>query len=71
MMSTMSLQTKSSFNVKQSDSKSKEFHVPVMIKEVIEYLNIKENGIYVDGTLGSGVIQQKSFQILAKENLLV
>ena len=54
MMSTMSLQTKSSFNVKQSDSKSKEFHVPVMIKEVIEYLNIKENGIYVDGTLGSG-----------------
>ena len=54
MMSTMSLQTKSSFNVKKSDSKSKEFHVPVMIKEVIEYLNIKENGIYVDGTLGSG-----------------
>ena len=53
-MSTMSLQTKSSFNVKQSDSKSKEFHVPVMIKEVIEYLNIQENGIYVDGTLGSG-----------------
>ena len=50
----MSLQTKSSFNVKQSDSKSKEFHVPVMIKEVIEYLNIQENGIYVDGTLGSG-----------------
>ena len=50
----MSLQTKSSFNVKKSDSKSKEFHVPVMIKEVIEYLNIQENGIYVDGTLGSG-----------------
>ena len=54
MMSTMSLQTKSSFNVKNSDTKSKEFHVPVMIKEVIEYLNIKEDGIYVDGTLGSG-----------------
>ena len=54
MMSTMSLQTKSSFNVKKSDTKSKEFHVPVMIKEVIEYLNIQENGIYVDGTLGSG-----------------
>ena len=70
MMSTMSLQTKSSFNVKKSDSKSKEFHVPVMIKEVIEYLNIKENGIYVMEPL-IGVTQQKSFQILAKENLLV
>ena len=50
----MNLQTKSLFNAKKSDFKSEEFHVPVMIKEVIEYLNIKENGIYVDGTLGSG-----------------
>ena len=50
----MNLQTKSLFNVKRGDFKSKEFHVPVMLKEVIEYLNIKENGIYVDGTIGSG-----------------
>ena len=50
----MNLQTKSLFNVKRGDFKSKEFHVPVMLKEVIEYLNIKEDGIYVDGTLGSG-----------------
>ena len=48
------MQTKLSFNDKKSDFKSKEFHVPVMINEVIKYLNIKENGIYVDGTLGSG-----------------
>ena len=27
-------------------------HKPVMLKEVIEYLNIKSDGIYVDGTLG-------------------
>lgn len=27
-------------------------HVPVMLNEVLEGLNIKENGIYVDGTLG-------------------
>ncbi len=33
--------------------KIKEFkHVPVLLDEVLEYLNIKENGIYVDGTLG-------------------
>lgn len=27
-------------------------HVPVMLNEVLEGLNIKENGIYIDGTLG-------------------
>ena len=31
----------------------KEFeHIPVLLNECIEGLNIKENGIYVDGTLG-------------------
>lgn len=33
--------------------KNKEFkHIPIMLEEVIEGLNIKEDGIYVDGTLG-------------------
>lgn len=27
-------------------------HIPIMLNEVIEGLNIKENGIYLDGTLG-------------------
>ncbi|TGR95114.1 16S rRNA (cytosine(1402)-N(4))-methyltransferase, partial [Mesorhizobium sp. M1C.F.Ca.ET.188.01.1.1] len=27
-------------------------HVSVMLKETIDYLNIKEDGIYVDCTLG-------------------
>lgn len=27
-------------------------HIPIMLEEVIEGLNIKEDGIYVDGTLG-------------------
>jgi len=26
-------------------------HKPVMLEEVLEGLNIKENGIYLDGTL--------------------
>ena len=31
----------------------KEFeHIPVLLEECIEGLNIKKNGIYVDGTLG-------------------
>ncbi|MBP5164662.1 MAG: 16S rRNA (cytosine(1402)-N(4))-methyltransferase RsmH [Lachnospiraceae bacterium] len=29
-------------------------HVPVLLNEVIEELNIKSNGIYLDGTLGGG-----------------
>jgi len=29
-------------------------HKPVMLREVIEYLECKENGIYIDGTLGRG-----------------
>lgn len=38
-------------------------HIPVMLQECITYLNIKPNGIYVDGTLGgaghSNVIASK------------
>lgn len=30
------------------------FHKPVMIQEVLHYLNLKEGGVYADGTLGGG-----------------
>ena len=30
------------------------FHFPVMLKEVIKFLNIKSNGIYLDATFGMG-----------------
>ncbi|GAB4541523.1 MAG: 16S rRNA (cytosine(1402)-N(4))-methyltransferase RsmH [Thermodesulfovibrionia bacterium] len=29
-------------------------HVPVMLKEVLDGLRIKDNGVYVDGTIGTG-----------------
>ena len=29
-------------------------HIPVMLMESLENLNIKNSGIYVDGTLGLG-----------------
>ena len=32
----------------------REYHVPVLLNECCEYLVIKENGIYVDCTLGGG-----------------
>ena len=29
-------------------------HKPVMLKEVLEYLECRKNGVYIDGTLGRG-----------------
>ena len=29
-------------------------HVPVMLSEVLEYLDLHENGVYIDGTVGAG-----------------
>jgi 16S rRNA (cytosine1402-N4)-methyltransferase len=30
------------------------YHVPVLLKESIEYLNLKKNGVYIDATMGGG-----------------
>ena len=30
------------------------YHIPVLLDEVIAGLNIKSDGIYVDGTVGGG-----------------
>jgi 16S rRNA (cytosine1402-N4)-methyltransferase len=30
------------------------YHIPVLLDEVIEYLNIRPDGVYVDGTFGGG-----------------
>ena len=40
-------------------------HIPVLLKKTIEGLNIHENGIYVDGTLGGA---GHSIEILKKLN---
>ena len=39
-------------------------HIPVLLNEAIEYLNIKPNGIYVDMTLGGGGHSSKILSIL-------
>ncbi len=40
--------------IENSENKKQTSHFPVMKNEVISFLNIKPNGIYVDGTCGLG-----------------
>ena len=41
-------------------------HIPVLKNQTIDLLNVKENGIYVDGTLGAG---GHSFEILSRTKI--
>ena len=45
-------------------------HIPVMLSEVVNYLNIQENKIYIDGTFGNGgyseaILKYKNTKIIA------
>jgi 16S rRNA (cytosine1402-N4)-methyltransferase len=31
-----------------------EIHIPVMLSEVLNHLNVKKDGFYIDGTFGNG-----------------
>ncbi|MGG7143695.1 16S rRNA (cytosine(1402)-N(4))-methyltransferase RsmH [Clostridium nigeriense] len=46
-------------------------HVSVLLNECIEGLNIKENGIYVDGTLGGGGHSSEILKELSGDGLLI
>ena len=46
-------------------------HVSVLLNECIEGLKIKENGIYVDGTLGGGGHSSEILKNLSNEGLLI
>ena len=46
-------------------------HIPVLLKECIEGLNIKEDGIYVDGTLGGAGHSQEICKKLSNKGLLI
>ena len=46
-------------------------HKPVMLEECINGLNIKENGIYVDGTLGGAGHSKEILKRLSNKGLLI
>jgi len=46
-------------------------HIPVMLNECIEGLKIKENGIFVDGTLGGAGHSKKILECLNNTGLLI
>lgn len=46
-------------------------HVSVLLNECIEGLNIRENGIYLDGTLGGAGHSSEIIKKLSKEGLLI
>jgi 16S rRNA (cytosine1402-N4)-methyltransferase len=46
-------------------------HVPVMLSEVLTGLNIKEDGIYVDGTIGGAGHSKEIIKRLSEKGLLI
>lgn len=46
-------------------------HTPVLLKECIQCLNIKEDGIYVDGTIGGAGHSLKIIQKLTSKGMLI
>ncbi|WP_203473322.1 16S rRNA (cytosine(1402)-N(4))-methyltransferase RsmH [Dissulfurispira thermophila] len=46
-------------------------HVPVLIKETLEMLNVKANGIYVDATVGLGGHAEAVLSMLGSEGRLI
>lgn len=46
-------------------------HIPVMSKQVIEFLNIKQDGVYVDGTIGGAGHSAQIIGRLSEKGILV
>jgi len=47
------------------------YHNPVLLYECIEMLNIRKDGIYVDGTIGGGGHSSEILKKLGKDGILI
>lgn len=64
-------QDESKIPVNQSPDQPGNYHVPVLLKEAIDALDIKANGIYVDCTFGGGGHSRALLQQLDENGILV
>ena len=46
-------------------------HIPVLLEETIQGLNINPDGIYVDGTIGGAGHSKKIIEKLSEKGLLI
>ena len=46
-------------------------HIPVMLSEVLNYLNLQPNGIYMDGTVGAGGHSSQILKNLSSNGRLI
>ena len=64
----MAYRKKASCNLLIRGEKLEFKHKPVLLEETINGLNIKKDGIYVDGTLGGGGHSKEILKHLSKED---
>ena len=65
------MNNKTSTLINQLTDEPTEYHIPVLLNEVIEGLAIKPNGIYVDCTFGGGGHSKVMLSLLNKEGKLI
>ncbi|MBN2100562.1 16S rRNA (cytosine(1402)-N(4))-methyltransferase RsmH [Candidatus Dojkabacteria bacterium] len=58
-------------NKKQAETEQRVIHKPVLLKKILEYLEIKPDGVYVDCTLGDGGYSIEILRKLSPDGTLV